>query len=105
MNIITHKVKGVIQNKTPSRSWFKPQGITGRRAEVLYWMARGKENSEIGALIGCSPLTVKNHIRDILRIYGCPNRVSAALIAISRGDISFEEIKKEFGEISEEAVA
>ena len=104
MNIITHKVKGVIQNKVSScPSWFRFQGITGRRKEVLYWMARGKTNGEIGALIGCSPLTVKNHIRDILRIYGCPNRVSAALISIARGDISFEEIKKEFG--VEEAVA
>ena len=96
MNIITHKVKGVIQNKITPTNAFKPQGITVRRAEVIYWMARGKENSEIGKLIGCSPFTVKNHIRDILRIYGCPNRVSAALIAIARGDISFEEIQKEF---------
>lgn len=73
--------------------------ITERRKQVLHWMARGKTNEEIAAITGItgiSPLTVKNHVQTILGIYGVPNRISAVLRAIARGDVDFEEMKKEF---------
>lgn len=73
-----------------------PKNITDRRREVLYWMARGKSNAEIGAILGISPCTVKQHVEQIGFIYGCPNRISMVLRGIARGDIAIEPIVREF---------
>ncbi len=73
-----------------------PAKITERRKQVLYWMARGKTNPEIGAILGLSWCTVKNHVEDIMRIYGTPNRICAVMRALARGDVPFEEIAREF---------
>lgn len=70
--------------------------ITDRRKEVLGWMVRGKTNEEIGQIMGLSALTVKNHVQTILRIYDAPNRISAVIRALVRGDVSFEELRREF---------
>jgi DNA-binding CsgD family transcriptional regulator len=35
-------------------------GLSRREAEILVWVAQGKTNSEIGAILGISQLTVKN---------------------------------------------
>lgn len=72
-----------------------PKRITRRRREILSWMARGKTNVEIGEILGRSPLTIKHHVGQIYLIYGCPNRMSAVLRAIARGDIP-ESIVREF---------
>ena len=74
----------------------RPKAITDRRKEVLYWMARGKSNDDIGDILGISGLTVKNHVARILQIYGTPNRYCAALTAMARGDISLDEILRDF---------
>jgi transcriptional regulator EpsA len=51
--------------------------ITGREQEVLGWVARGKSNFEIGAILVISPLTVKNHVQKILRKLDVVNRAQA----------------------------
>ena len=70
--------------------------ITDRRGEVLHWMARGKTNFEIACILGLSPLTLKNHVGQILAVYDAPNRVCAVVRAIARGDISRDELFREF---------
>lgn len=74
----------------------RPSTITERRKEVLYWLARGKTTSEIADILNLSFYTAKNHVCDILRVYGTPNRICAVLRAIARGDISLDEILREF---------
>lgn len=51
--------------------------ITSRELEILRWICSGKSNFEIGAILGISPLTVKNHVQKILRKLNVVNRAQA----------------------------
>lgn len=53
-------------------------GITPRQAEVLYWIAQGKTNAEIGIILGSSPRTVEKHVEQLLERLQVENRVAAA---------------------------
>ena len=51
--------------------------ITSREQEILRWIYLGKSNFETGAILGISPLTVKNHVQKILRKLNVVNRAQA----------------------------
>lgn len=51
--------------------------LTRREQEVLKWVYLGKSNIEIGIILGISPLTVKNHVQEILRRLDVQNRTQA----------------------------
>jgi len=51
--------------------------LTAREQEILRWIHLGKSNIEIGAILGISPLTVKNHVQKILRKLNVQNRAQA----------------------------
>jgi transcriptional regulator EpsA len=51
--------------------------LTSREQEILGWIHLGKSNIEIGAILGISPLTVKNHVQKILRKLNVQNRAQA----------------------------
>jgi len=51
--------------------------LTPREQEILRWIHLGKSNIEIGAILGISPLTVKNHVQKILRKLNVQNRAQA----------------------------
>lgn len=58
----------------------RPEGrdlLTRREQEVLKWVYLGKSNIEIGIILGISPLTVKNHVQEILRRLDVQNRTQA----------------------------
>lgn len=59
--------------------------ITGRESEVLKWVQLGKTNWEIASILSISPLTVKNHIQNILRKLDVQNRSQAAMKANKLG--------------------
>ena len=59
--------------------------ITGRESEILHWVQLGKTNWEISTILSISPLTVKNHVQNILRKLDAPNRSQAALKAAKLG--------------------
>lgn len=59
--------------------------ITARESEVLSWVHLGKTNWEIASIMSISPLTVKNHIQNILRKLDVQNRSQAALKAAKLG--------------------
>jgi transcriptional regulator EpsA len=59
--------------------------ITGRESEVLQWMHMGKTNWEISTILNVSPLTVKNHVQNILRKLDVQNRGQAAIKASKLG--------------------
>lgn len=54
-----------------------PAILTSREQEILRWIHMGKSNIEIGAILGISPLTVKNHVQKILRKLNVQNRAQA----------------------------
>lgn len=60
----------------------KALGLTPREAEVLLWVAQGKSNPEIAAIIGAAPNTIKVHLLHIFEKLGADNRHAAMLIAL-----------------------
>jgi transcriptional regulator EpsA len=55
--------------------------VTGREVEILHWVNMGKTNWEIAQILEISPLTVKNHVQNILRKLNVQSRGHAALKA------------------------
>ena len=55
--------------------------ITGREAEVLLWLARGKSSRDIGEILGLSHRTVTKHLEGIYAKLGVENRTAASIIA------------------------
>ncbi|MBV8605588.1 MAG: response regulator [Pelomonas sp.] len=58
--------------------------LTVREAEVLYWLARGKTNADIGTILGTSPRTVQKHLEHVFEKLGVETRSAAAALAVSR---------------------
>jgi DNA-binding CsgD family transcriptional regulator len=54
--------------------------LTLREREVLRWLARGKSNTEIGAILGISSATVGKHLEHIHPKLGVENRTAAISI-------------------------
>jgi DNA-binding NarL/FixJ family response regulator len=57
-------------------------GLTPRAAEVLLWVAQGKANADIGAILGMRESTVKKHLVEIFDKLGVENRSAAGLRAL-----------------------
>jgi len=59
--------------------------MTNRELEILQWLHMGKTNWEISSILDISPLTVKNHVQNILRKLDVQNRSQAAVKAAKIG--------------------
>lgn len=59
--------------------------LTPRQAQVLVWVAEGKENSAIGLLLGITVGTVKFHIIRLLEKFDAPNRQLLISRAFAKG--------------------
>jgi DNA-binding CsgD family transcriptional regulator len=57
-------------------------GLSPREAEILFWVAQGKTNFEIGTILQISPATAKKHLENIYAKLGTENRASATLRAL-----------------------
>lgn len=57
-------------------------GLTPREAEILFWMAQGKTNAELGVILQISPATAKKHLENIYEKLGFENRHTAMLKAL-----------------------
>ena len=58
--------------------------LTLRESEVLYWVAKGKTNRDIGDILGSSPATVKKHLERIYEKLGVETRTAAATMAMQK---------------------
>ncbi|HWH83094.1 MAG TPA: response regulator transcription factor [Burkholderiaceae bacterium] len=58
--------------------------LTSREAEVLYWVAKGKTNRDIGDILGSSPATVKKHLERVYVKLGVETRTAAAAAVSAR---------------------
>jgi DNA-binding NarL/FixJ family response regulator len=56
--------------------------LTPREAEVLLWVAQGKSNPEIAAILGAAENTIKVHLGRIFEKIGADNRHAAMLTAL-----------------------
>jgi DNA-binding NarL/FixJ family response regulator len=61
----------------------KALGITPREAEVLLWVAQGKSNADVAAILNMSEKTVKQHMGNIFSKLGLENRNAAAMEAVA----------------------
>jgi len=59
--------------------------LSKRERQVLEYLANGRSNKEIGAILYISELTVKGHVRSILQKLNAKGRSEAIAIAIKRG--------------------
>lgn len=57
-------------------------GLTPREAEVLLWIAQGKSNGEIGAILTTTESTVKKHAQSIFEKLGLESRNAATIRAL-----------------------
>ena len=58
--------------------------LTAREAEVLYWVAKGKTNRDIGDILTLSPKTVTKHLEHVFVKLGVETRTAAANLAMGR---------------------
>jgi DNA-binding CsgD family transcriptional regulator len=56
-------------------------GMTAREAEVLRWVAAGKSDAQIGAILHISPRTVQKHLQNLYQKLGVESRTAAAMRA------------------------
>jgi DNA-binding CsgD family transcriptional regulator len=57
-------------------------GLTGREAEVLYWLSHGKANRDIADILGISYRTVDKHLEHLFTKIGVESRSSAVATAV-----------------------
>ena len=62
-----------------------PASLTAREREVLHWLAAGKTDRDIGAILGISPRTVHKHLQRIYEKLGVETRTAAVVRALSWG--------------------
>ena len=88
MNALTPRIEALAQAldepvATPAGG--HPCGLTEREVGVLRLIAMGRNNREIGQVLGISPNTVANHVRSILEKTYTANRTEAAAFANREG--------------------
>lgn len=59
----------------------RPLGLTPRETEILFWIAQGKTNPEIAAILNTQLCTIKKHVVNFLPKLGVETRLAAALRA------------------------
>ena len=69
--------------KTPSEETLKKFGLSKRESEVLAWVAQGKTNGEIAAILSLNIGTVKKHVEHIFEKLGVETRIAAAILALA----------------------
>jgi DNA-binding CsgD family transcriptional regulator len=57
--------------------------LTPREREILLWVARGKSNREIAALLYLAPGTIRKHLDNVYDKLGVSNRAGAVGHALS----------------------
>lgn len=79
------------------RAWFDgdTQGVlmplSAREMDIIEMIVRGASNKMIGATLGISHQTVKNHMSSIFRKLSVNDRTEAAVIALRRGWIRLKD--------------
>jgi DNA-binding CsgD family transcriptional regulator len=56
--------------------------LTPREAEVLFWIAQGKSNHDIGIILGAKTGTICKHVEHIFGKLNVENRTAAAVVAL-----------------------
>ncbi len=68
------------------------QPLSEREMDVLRLVARGETNAGIAAELRVSQATVKSHLVHAFRKLGVPDRTSAVIALLKRGDLTLDEV-------------
>ena len=74
---------GGAQPRVPVRPAAWPAALTPRECEVVRWLAHGKTDAEIAALLGTSPRTVHKHLEHVYVKLGVETRTAAVMRALA----------------------
>lgn len=90
--IMPHLHCAIVRASSKRNDHFSPvmrhsQKLTTRELEIIQWVHMGKTNWEISTILDISPLTVKNHVQNLIRKLDVQNRRQAALKAAKLGII------------------
>jgi len=74
----------LLNEKERDLSWTAPgaHGLTPRESQVLAWVAKGKTNAEIGAILQLSGRTVQKHLEHVYQKLGVAGRTTATVCAL-----------------------
>ena len=59
--------------------------LSRREGEVLYWLAAGKDRTQVGQLLSISKRTVGKHCENLFPKLGVTNRAAAVRLVLARG--------------------
>ena len=76
------QVQSSLAANTPDVQGLQARGVTPRETEVLGWLAAGKTDREIAALLGCSHRTVQKHLQRLYVKLGVETRTAAVMRAL-----------------------
>lgn len=72
----------IAEKGTPERRASNSYKLSSREAQVIALVRDGKTNQQIGEALELSPLTIKNHVQNILRKLSVANRAQAVAKAV-----------------------
>jgi HD-GYP domain-containing protein (c-di-GMP phosphodiesterase class II) len=76
----------------PVRRIERPGGLTGREAEVIALLARGRQTKQVARALGISVKTADRHIQNAYAKIGVSTRAAAALFAMQHGLTTWGEL-------------
>jgi transcriptional regulator EpsA len=65
------------EEPVPTGAGEDESSLSGREREIMEWVAKGKTNQEVAAILDISAFTVKNHLQRIFKKLGVFNRTQA----------------------------
>ena len=80
---LNEEEKGAPLPRMPMPPDIHAPGLTQREAEVMHWLACGKTDAEIAALLSISPRTVQKHLEHIYVKLGVETRTAAVMRALA----------------------
>lgn len=66
--------------------------LTQRERDVVRWSAEGKTAEDTGAILGISPHTVGEHLKNVRRKLGTLNGAHTVAVAIQRGELQVDAL-------------
>ena len=80
-NLYRLSVAATRTEDAPPREHPLPESLTPRERDVLRWVAAGKTDRDVGAILEISPRTVHKHLQHIYEKLGVETRTAAAMRA------------------------
>ncbi|MEP7213217.1 MAG: helix-turn-helix transcriptional regulator [Acidobacteriota bacterium] len=63
---------------------FHMPGLTRREAEILFWISKGKTDSDVAAICSISVRTVQKHVENVFVKLGVETRTAAVMTALDQ---------------------